>query len=117
MNGPRTKALRFRPILAGMSLSAVILIDPLAGLAQTRSDPPGLKGSVDNDILKAREQELAALKAQMNGSAPKVNLSTPPAPVGDSGPVEMDPAEYAEVMRRGGPEALALRDRGVKFRR
>lgn len=67
--------------------------------------------------LAQREQELAALKAQMSGGAPKVNLSTVPAPVGDSGPVEMDPDEYAAIMRRGGAEAVALRDRGVKFRR
>lgn len=67
--------------------------------------------------LAQREQELAALKAQMSGGAPKVNLSTVPAPVGDSGPEEMDPDEYAAVMRRGGAEAIALRDRGVKFRR
>lgn len=67
--------------------------------------------------LAQREQELAALKAQMNGNAPKVNLSTVPAPVGDSGVVEMDPAEYAAIMQRGGPEAFALREKGVKFRR
>lgn len=67
--------------------------------------------------LAQRDKELAALKAQMNGNAPKVNLSTVPAPVGDSGPVEMDPEEYAAIQRRGGPEAIALRERGVKFRR
>lgn len=67
--------------------------------------------------LAQSERELAALKAQMNGNAPKVNLSTVPAPVGDSGVVEMDPAEYAAIMQRGGPEAFALREKGVKFRR
>lgn len=68
--------------------------------------------------LAQRDKELAALKAQLGGSGvPKVNLSTVPAPVGDSGPVEMEPEEYAAIMRRGGAEALALRDRGVKFRR
>ena len=68
--------------------------------------------------LQQREKELADLKAQLAGNgSPKVNLSTVPAPVGDSGAAEMDPEEYAAIMRRGGAEALALRDRGVKFRR
>ena len=65
--------------------------------------------------LAQREQELAALKAQMSGGAPKVNLSTPPAPAGVSGVDEMDAEEYNAIMRRGGPDAIALRDRGVRL--
>lgn len=67
--------------------------------------------------LAQRDRELAALKAQLGGNGvPKVNLSTVPAPVGDSGPVEMEAEEYAAVLKRGGAEAKALRDRGVRFR-
>jgi septal ring factor EnvC (AmiA/AmiB activator) len=69
MNEFRTKPLCFRPILAGTAMLAAALLNPPAGLAQAPSDQPGLKGGIDNDILKAREQELAAIRAEQQRAA------------------------------------------------
>jgi len=84
----------------------------------------GVEAPVLHEQLSAKDEEIRRLREALdgktvgsNGAARPVSLATSPAPVGDSGPVEMDPEEYAAIMRRGGAEALALRDRGVKFRR
>lgn len=69
MNKFRTKVLGFRQILAGTAMLAGVLIDPPDGLAQPRPDQPGLKGGIDNDILKSREQELAAIRAEQQRAA------------------------------------------------
>ena len=69
MNEFRTKPLCFRPILAGTAMLAAALLNPPAGLAQAPSDQPGRKGGIDNDILKAREQELAAIRAEQQRAA------------------------------------------------
>lgn len=69
MNKFRTKVLGFRQILAGTAMLAGVLIDPPGGLAQPRPDQPGLKGGIDNDILKSREQELAAIRAEQQRAA------------------------------------------------
>ena len=84
----------------------------------------GVEAPVLHEQLSAKDEEIRRLREALdgktvgsNGAARPVNLATSPAPVGDSGPVEMDPEEYAAILRRGGADALALRDRGVKFRR
>ena len=84
----------------------------------------GVEAPVLHEQLSAKDEEIRRLREALdgktvgsNGAARPVSLATSPAPVGDSGPVEMDPDEYAAIMRRGGAEALALRDRGVKLRR
>lgn len=67
MNGFRTKTEAFRPILAGAALfAAAAAISPPS--ARSQADP-GLKGAVDNDILRAREQELAAIRAEQQRAA------------------------------------------------
>jgi septal ring factor EnvC (AmiA/AmiB activator) len=69
MNRSRTKAVVLRPVLAGTALFAALIAVPAACLAQSGSEKPGLKGAVDNDILKAREQELAAIRAEQKRAA------------------------------------------------
>jgi murein hydrolase activator len=64
----RTKA-GFRPIVAGSAFFAAAILGPLAVFAQTAPGNPELKGGVDNDILKAREQELAAIRAEQKRAA------------------------------------------------
>lgn len=91
------------------------------GFANAAQLAQGVEAPVLNEQLRQKDEELARLRAQLDGRTvgngqPKVSLSTPSAPVGDSGALEMDADEYSAIMRRGGPEALALRDRGVKFK-
>lgn len=73
MNGSRTIAVAFRPVVAGAALFAGLIAAPAAGSAQkaspAASEQPGLKGALDNDILKAREQELAAIRAEQQRAA------------------------------------------------
>jgi hypothetical protein len=92
--------------------------DQAAQLAQ------GVEAPVLHEQLSQKDEEIRRLREIVdgktvgsNGAAPRTNLATSPAPVGDSGPVEMDAEEYAAIMRQGGDAARALRDRGVKFRR
>ncbi|MGE3992695.1 murein hydrolase activator EnvC family protein [Pseudorhodoplanes sp.] len=64
MNHIRTQTMAFRPLLAGTALFAAATFGSPAGLAQTGPAKPALKGAVDNDILKARERELEAIRAE-----------------------------------------------------
>lgn len=82
----------------------------------------GIEAPVLHEQLSAKDEEIRRLREALdgktvgsNGSARPVSLATSPAPVGDSGSAEMDANEYKAIMQRGGPEALALRDRGVKL--
>jgi septal ring factor EnvC (AmiA/AmiB activator) len=64
MNALRRTPAGIRPIVAaGGILAAAILVAP-AAFAQAGTEKPELKGGLDNDILKAREQELAAIRAE-----------------------------------------------------
>ena len=82
----------------------------------------GKEVPVLHEQLSAKDEEIRRLREALdgktvgsNGAARPVSLATSPAPVGVSGAEEMDADEYAAIMRRGGPDALALRDRGVKL--
>lgn len=82
----------------------------------------GVEAPVLHEQLSAKDEEIRRLREALdgktvgsNGSARPVNLATSPAPTGFSGAEEMDADEYAAIMRRGGADALALRDRGVKL--
>lgn len=68
MNPSRTSAAMSRPVLAGTALFACLIAAPPAGSAQD-ADRPGLKGALDNDILKARGQELRAIRAEQKRAA------------------------------------------------
>ena len=48
---------------------ATLLALPPASFAQLDTQKPELKGGLDNDILKAREQELAAIRAEQKRAA------------------------------------------------
>lgn len=69
MNGLRRKTTAFRPILAGVVIFAAPMALPLAALAQTGAETPAPRGAIDNDILKARERELAAIRAEQKRAA------------------------------------------------
>ena len=83
----------------------------------------GVEAPVLHEQLSAKDEEIRRLREALdgktvgsNGAARPVSLATSPAPVGDSGQLEMDPEEYAAIMQRGGADAIALRDKGVRFR-
>lgn len=81
----------------------------------------GVEAPVLHEQLSAKDEEIRRLREALDGKTVgstngKVNLSTTPAPVADGGTLEMDPDEYAAIMQRGGADAIALRDRGVRFR-
>lgn len=91
------------------------------GVPQALQLAQGTEAPALNEQLRQKDEELARLRAQLDGRTvgngqPKVSLSTPSAPAGDSGAGEMDAEEYSAIMRRGGPEAIALRDRGVRIK-
>lgn len=69
MNGSLTKTTAFRPVVAGTVMFAACIALSPASVAQSSATRSELTGSVDNDILKAREQELAAIRAEQQRSA------------------------------------------------
>jgi septal ring factor EnvC (AmiA/AmiB activator) len=69
MNGSLTKTMAFRPVVAGTVMFAACIALSPASVAQSSATRSELTGSVDNDILKAREQELAAIRAEQQRSA------------------------------------------------
>jgi septal ring factor EnvC (AmiA/AmiB activator) len=69
MNGSLTKTTAFRPVVAGTVMFAAMIALPPASVAQSGATKSELTGSVDNDILKAREQELAAIRAEQQRAA------------------------------------------------
>lgn len=82
----------------------------------------GVEAPVLHEQLSAKDEEIRRLREALdgktvgsNGAARPVSLATSPAPTGFSGADEMDADEYNAIMRRGGADALALRDRGVKL--
>lgn len=82
----------------------------------------GVEAPVLHEQLSAKDEEIRRLREALdgktvgsNGATRPVSLATSPAPTGFSGVDEMDVDEYNAIMRRGGPEAIALRDRGVKL--
>ena len=81
-----------------------------------------LKGEQADSLAeqnRKQAEEIARLKAALEGRSVRATNGNPaatgpsaPAPVGD----EMDAAEYRAIMARGGEEAKALREKGVKLR-
>ena len=70
MNGSLTKTTAFRPVVAGTVMFASRHRVPARKFGPVRrADKPEFKGSLDNDILKAREQELAAIRAEQQRAA------------------------------------------------
>jgi len=74
--------------------------------------------------LEAEKRRVADLEKALNartvggGSSPSGNpATTTPAAVGGGDVEEMSPQDYNAIIARGGPEAIALRDKGVRFRR
>lgn len=83
----------------------------------------GVEAPVLHEQLSAKDEEIRRLREALdgktvgsNGAARPVSLATSPAPVGDSGPVEMDANEYNAIIRAGGQRAKDLRDSGVRLR-
>jgi septal ring factor EnvC (AmiA/AmiB activator) len=69
MNTPRNTPAGLRPILAGSVFFAAALLGSPAGFSQSAAQKPDLKGGIDNDILKARERELAAILSEQKRAA------------------------------------------------
>ncbi|MGV3634836.1 MAG: murein hydrolase activator EnvC family protein [Pseudorhodoplanes sp.] len=69
MNTLRSRPAGLRPIVAGTAFFAAAVLGSPAGLAQPASEKPPLTNGLDNDILKARGQELAAIRAEQQRAA------------------------------------------------
>lgn len=73
MIASHTKSLRFRHLLAGAAILACLPGGSEPIFAQTATEQPALKGSVDggsdSEILRAREQELEAARAELKRNA------------------------------------------------
>jgi septal ring factor EnvC (AmiA/AmiB activator) len=69
MNTLRRTPAGLRPIVAGSAFFAAAVLGSPAGFAQSAAEKPELKGGLDNDILKARGQELAAIRAEQKRAA------------------------------------------------
>lgn len=69
MNELSTRLLAFCRIFAGTGFLVAVLVAPATSFGQSEPQQPGLKGSIDSDILKAREQELAAIRAEQKRAA------------------------------------------------
>lgn len=69
MNTVRRQSAGIRPIVAGGAIFAAAVLGSPAAFSQTSTQKPELKGGLDNDILKAREQELAAIRAEQKQAA------------------------------------------------
>jgi len=69
MNTNRRQIAGVRPIVAGGAFFAAAILGSPATFAQDAPTKPELKGGIDNDILKAREQELAAIRAEQQRAA------------------------------------------------
>lgn len=69
MNTLRRTPAGLRPIVAGSAFFAAAVFGSPAGFAQLAAEKPELKGGLDNDILKARGQELAAVRAEQKRAA------------------------------------------------
>jgi len=67
---------------------------------------------------KRREELERVLNARTVGNPTGGNpAATTPAAMSASDVPEMTPEEYVAALARGGPEAVALRDKGVRFKR
>jgi septal ring factor EnvC (AmiA/AmiB activator) len=69
MNGSLTKTTAFRPVVAGTVMFAAMIALPPESVAQSGATKSELPGSADNDILKARALELAAIRAEQQRAA------------------------------------------------
>jgi septal ring factor EnvC (AmiA/AmiB activator) len=64
----RTQA-GLRPIVAGSAIFAAAVLGSPAGFAQSAVEKPAAAVGLDNDILKARGQELASIRAEQQRAA------------------------------------------------
>lgn len=69
MNALRRTSAGFRPIVAAGAFFAAAVLGAPEGFAQTAPVRPDPSGGLDNDILKARGQELAAIRAEQQRAA------------------------------------------------
>jgi septal ring factor EnvC (AmiA/AmiB activator) len=69
MNTFRRTTAGLRPIVAGTAFFAAAVLGTPACLAQSAPEKPELGNGLDNDILKARGQELAAIRAEQQRAA------------------------------------------------
>jgi septal ring factor EnvC (AmiA/AmiB activator) len=69
MNALRRTVPGIRPIVAAGGILAAAVCGAPAAFAQAAPEKPEVKGALDNDILKAREQELAAIRAEQKRAA------------------------------------------------
>lgn len=69
MNALRRTSAGLRPIVAAGAFCAAMALWPAPGLTQTAPVKPESNNALDNDILKARGQELAAIRAEQQRAA------------------------------------------------
>jgi septal ring factor EnvC (AmiA/AmiB activator) len=69
MNTLRRTPAGFRPIVAGSAFFAAAMLGSPDGMAQPAAEKSEFRGGLDNDILKARGQELAAIRAEQKRAA------------------------------------------------
>lgn len=82
----------------------------------------GSEVPVLSNELEAKNKRIAELEKALNartvgGGGPGNPASTPPAAASVGDAPEMTPEDYYAALARGGPEAIALRDKGVRFKR
>lgn len=81
------------------------------------AEVPSLERQLEAERKKREELERVLNARTVNGSGGGNPATTTPAAMSGNDVPEMTPEEYSAALARGGPEALALRDKGVRFKR
>lgn len=81
------------------------------------SEVPDLAKQLEAERKKREELERVLNQRTVGGGSPGNPATTTPAAMSASDVPEMTVEEYTATLQRGGPEALALRDKGVRFKR
>lgn len=81
------------------------------------SEVPDLAKQLEAERKKTADLEKALNARTVGGGSPGNPATTTPAAMSVGDVPEMTPEEYAAALARGGPEAIALRDKGVRFKR
>lgn len=91
-------------------------VDAAIQLARGR-EVPDLAKQLEAERKRREELERVLQQRTVGNSTPGNPATTTPAAMSASDVPEMTPEEYVAALARGGPEAIALRDKGVRFKR
>lgn len=78
---------------------------------------PDLAKQLEAERKRVQELEKVLNQRTVGGSSASIPSSTTPAAVSGDEVPEMTAEQYAAALARGGPEAIALRDKGVRIKR